>query len=233
MDHNTRETVVHSGLQRFIRDDTVNRRRKVLLGYYDYTVILTYFGMLSAFSGILCAINEQFRKAVICLLIAGCCDLFDGAVASTKERTKSEKCFGIQIDSFSDLISFGVLPAVFLYMFSGKSGFSAASAALYTLLALIRLSFFNVTEEERQDSTNSRRTDFQGIPVTTAAMVLPLVYLMYTAGLFVNIQFFTGIMLMLGCGFISIIKIKKPQKTGKIVMLLIGLAETIGICMIK
>ena len=84
-----------------------------MLGIYNYTVILTYLGMLSGFAGILFLLNGNVRGALICLMISGVCDMFDGKVASTKkDRTRSEKRFGIQIDSLSDLICFGVLPAL-------------------------------------------------------------------------------------------------------------------------
>ena len=71
-----------------------------MLGVYNYTVILTYIGMLSGFSGILCAFEGNVVWAIVCLMISGVCDMFDGKVASTKqERSRSEKRFGIQIDS--------------------------------------------------------------------------------------------------------------------------------------
>lgn len=52
--------------------------KKKLLGYYDYTVVLTYCGMLSAFCGILQAIGQNYWNAVFCLMLAGVCDMFDG-----------------------------------------------------------------------------------------------------------------------------------------------------------
>ena len=73
--------------------------------YYNYTVILTYGGMLIAFYGILSAINQEFWNSIFCLMLAGICDMFDGTVAATKERTASEKRFGIQIDSLSEFCS--------------------------------------------------------------------------------------------------------------------------------
>ena len=86
-----------------------------MLGFYNYTVILTYLGMLTGFSGITCLITGNKKGALTCLLIAGLCDMFDGKIASTMIRTKQEKHFGIQIDSLSDLICFGVLPALIVY----------------------------------------------------------------------------------------------------------------------
>ena len=53
-------------------------------------------------------------------MIAGLCDMFDGKIASTMERTRQEKRFGVQIDSLSDLICFGVLPALIVYSGGGR-----------------------------------------------------------------------------------------------------------------
>ena len=61
------------------------------LGYYDYTVVLTYVGMLCSFIAIILSINENFRNAIIFLMMAGVCDMFDGVIAGTKDRTSSEK----------------------------------------------------------------------------------------------------------------------------------------------
>ena len=153
--------------------------KKKLLGYYDYTVILTYCGMLSAFVGILRLLSQDYWNAVVCLMVAGVCDMFDGAVAATKTRTESEKRFGIQIDSLSDLISFGVFPGIFVYIISGKQTPVGVIAALFVLCALIRLAYFNVLEEERQRMTSEKRESYLGVPVTTIAILLPAVYLLY------------------------------------------------------
>ena len=145
-----------------------------MLGIYNYTVILTYLGMLSGFSGILCAFEGRIREAVICLIVAGICDMFDGKVASTKkERTRSEKRFGIQIDSLSDLVCFGVLPAVIVYALGGRP-IRVVACGAYVLCALIRLAWFNVDEEARQDFDTGRRKVYLGLPVTSSALIFPL-----------------------------------------------------------
>lgn len=153
--------------------------RKKALGYYDYTVILTYCGMLFAFCGIIRVIGREYWEAIVCLMMAGICDMFDGTVASTKIRTASEKSFGIQIDSLSDLLSFGVLPGIFVYMISGERAWMGLISALFVLCALIRLAYFNVLEEERQSRTEEKRKSYLGLPVTTAAILLPIVYMLY------------------------------------------------------
>lgn len=146
-----------------------------MIGFYNYTVILTYLGMLSGFAGITCAFKGNLRFALICMVISGICDMFDGKIAATMERNGQEKRFGIQIDSLSDLICFGVLPAMFVYA-NGGGKLSWLLSALYLLCALIRLAWFNVEEEERQDQEGGRRKVYLGLPVTTAAVIFPLLF---------------------------------------------------------
>ena len=203
--------------------------KKKILGYYDYTVILTYCGMLSAFLGILHAINERYPEAVFCLMVAGICDMFDGAVASTKIRTDREKVFGIQIDSLSDLISFGVLPAIFVYLISDKNIFAGVIASLFVLCALIRLAYFNVLEEERQQITKERRKSYLGIPVTTIAAVLPVIYLLYDWMPHKSTICFMILLIFMGVGYLLPIEIKKPGIAGKISMMILGFLEMLGV----
>ena len=87
-----------------------------MIGFYDYTVLLTYMGFIFGMSGIILAINGQIFPAIICLMFSGLCDMFDGRVARTKKkRTTEERQFGIQLDSLSDLVCFGVLPSIIGY----------------------------------------------------------------------------------------------------------------------
>ena len=108
-----------------------------MLGFYNYTVILTYLGMLMSFLGLSFAVGGSMQPALLCLMVSGVCDMFDGTIASTMDRTRSEKRFGIQIDSLSDLICFGVLPAVIVYELTGRSGPGFYTGAIYLLCALI------------------------------------------------------------------------------------------------
>lgn len=202
--------------------------KKKLLGYYDYTVILTYCGMLLSFYGILRVISQNYWNAVLCLMFAGVCDMFDGVVASTKNRTVSEKRFGIQIDSLSDLVSFGVLPAIFVYMISGKSVLVGLLSSLFVLCALIRLAYFNVLEEERQRQTTERRKSYLGVPVTTIAVFLPAVYLLYDYRLCKSVLCFPILLIAMGIGYLLPVEIKKPGIIGKIGILILGIFEALG-----
>lgn len=202
--------------------------KKKALGYYDYTVILTYCGMIFAFCGILRVISREFGEAIFCLMLAGLCDMFDGTVARTKVRTASEKRFGVQIDSLSDLISFGVLPGVFVYIASGKNAWIGLVSALFVLCALIRLAYFNVQEEERQSQTSEKRKNFMGIPVTTVTILLPVVYLLYDCRLFKSIACFPILLILMGVGFLTPVEIRKPGVFGKVCLIVIGIFEALG-----
>ncbi len=199
------------------------KRQKI--GYYDYTVILTYLGLLLACFGIFQVMGEQYWTALFCLMAAGVCDMFDGTVAKTKERDTDEKRFGIQIDSLSDLISFGVFPALFVYQLSGRQKLAGLFAALYILAGLIRLAYFNVLEERRQQEAPEQSSSFLGVPITTIAVLLPVVYLLYDYHVFRYPEFFMLLLCLTGIGFLTPVRIKKPDVIGKIALIVIGVIE--------
>lgn len=203
-------------------------KRKSLLGYYDYTVVLTYCGLLFAVAGIIRAIEADYWTAVVCMMFSGLCDMFDGMVANTKDRNESEKKFGIQIDSLSDLVSFGVLPGVFVYMISGRTVFAGAISSFFVLCALIRLAFFNVLEEERQEQTSERRKSYLGLPVTNIALLLPALYLLFTCTTFQKTIWFNILLLAVAVCFVLPFEVKKPKRMGMCVIILIGLIEIAG-----
>ena len=203
--------------------------KKGLLGYYNYTVVLTYLGMLAAFVGILRVLSKDFSGAVVCLMVAGICDMFDGMVAATKERDEREKRFGIQIDSLSDLISFGAFPAIFVYMFLGGTFIAGVIASFYLLAALIRLAYFNVLEEERQKVTTERRKVYLGLPVTTIALLLPAVHIAFDCGVLKSKIAYLILLAFVMVGFVSPFEIKKPNAIGKIGMIILGILEVLGV----
>ncbi|MDO4517431.1 MAG: CDP-alcohol phosphatidyltransferase family protein [Bacillota bacterium] len=195
----------------------------MLLGVYNYTVVLTYLGMLVGYTGITFAMNGNVRGAMVCLLLAGVCDMFDGRIASTKgDRTAREKRFGIQIDSLSDLLCFGALPAVIVCSVSGGGILTAVLAGLYLLCALIRLAWFNVDEEERQNRTTGDRLAYYGLPVTAAALIVPAVMRVGPIiGLPVD-NLAPAVLLVMGMAFLIPFRLKKPTRKGKTGMLACG-----------
>ncbi|MBQ0052268.1 MAG: CDP-alcohol phosphatidyltransferase family protein [Treponema sp.] len=215
-----------------------------LLGVYNYTVVLTYLGMLFSFAGIHFVFSNSDRSfilALLCLMIAGVMDMFDGKVASTKKnRTPSEKLFGIQIDSMADIISYGVFPSLIVYKLAigdiqypiehpMQARCVICICALYLLCALIRLSYFNVDEMERQNKTTESRHEYRGLPVTSVALILPAVFIVnYFAGnVRPPIQPAAILLIIMAVMFISPFKMPKPALIGKIIMILIGIVELV------
>ncbi len=150
-----------------------------MIGFYDYTVILTYGSLLSAVIGMVLSARGSFTGAVVCLLISGICDAFDGIVArSKKNRTQDEKSFGVQIDSLCDVVSFGVFPAILCYHMGVSGVLGILCVFAYALCAVIRLAYFNVMEEKRQQSESGANKYYRGLPVTSISMIFPPVYIL-------------------------------------------------------
>ena len=150
-----------------------------LLGFYDYTVILTYMSLLSAFAGMILSGKGMHTAAVLCLMFCGICDAFDGTVARTKKnRTEDEKAFGIQIDSLCDAVRFGVFPTLLSVRMGLNGILGMAIAAIYSLCAVIRLAFFNVQEAKRQQAEEGKRKTYRGLPVTSISMIYPVIALL-------------------------------------------------------
>ena len=166
-----------------------------MIGFYNYTMILTYLSLVSASTGIVVSLSGEGHPyiGIFFMLFSGLCDAFDGKVARMKkDRSERENRFGIQIDSLSDLVAFGVRPTcigaalVFRSEFFefGKEGWGLmfsilcyAIMALYVLAGMIRLAFFNVCEEERQKNEDGVRKYYMGLPITSASIIFPFIIL--------------------------------------------------------
>ena len=198
-----------------------------LIGFYNYTVILTYLGAAAAVCGIFFSASGYPFWGVICLLFAGLTDMFDGKVASTMKRTDSEKAFGIQIDSLCDLISFGVLPLAIGYGIGLSGGFFYVYCVMYLLCAINRLAYFNVDEAQRQKTETGRRKIYYGLPVTSAAILFPLIFgLKSLLGTAMPIVY--QIMLYaVAAAFIIKFKLAKPNKKGIPALVAVGIAIAI------
>ena len=182
-----------------------------MLGVYDYTVVLTYISLMISLGGMMLAMNGHLDLAVLCLALSGLCDMFDGKIARTKkDRTEQEKRFGIQIDSLCDIVCFGVGPALICYCMGMKGVIGVAILMLYVLAGLIRLAWFNVTEECRQNETTENRKCYQGLPITSMAIALPiLVVFRPLLGCEFRIALHV-LVLLIGILFITNFKLRKP-----------------------
>lgn len=225
-----------------------------MLGVYDYTVILTYISVLSASTGIFVTLTGQGHPylGMVFLLLSGLCDTFDGKVArSKKNRTQLQKDFGVQIDSLSDLVAFGVLPVCLgmaLWRRAPKEAgvFDFGRDALlahipmwaiyivcifFVLAALIRLAYFNVTCEETQGEGMNRNKFYYGLPVTSTALIFPtFLIIRYTVADLWHYDishFYFVLLIIVGILFISRFKITKPSNVWIYLMVALGAVEFI------
>jgi len=200
-----------------------------MIGFYNYTVIVTYLGFLFALCGIMtCPQNPDL--GITFLVLSGFCDMFDGAIARTRKRTDEEKRFGIQIDSLADLLSFGVLPACIGYAIGFNQPWQMVILLGYALAALIRLAYFNVMEEIRQDKEGGKRQSYDGLPVTPAALIMTLTYCVTGALAPQHLPTVYGTMMAItGLLFITPIKVKKLSLKGNLAIALAGLAILLAV----
>ena len=158
------------------------------------------------------------KTVIILLIVSGICDMFDGSVARKCKRTDVEKEFGIQLDSLADTVAFVVYPATILLHLAGGNSITYVIACFYVFAGIMRLGWFNVTTEENKGL-------FQGLPVTTAAGLIPLVYTIANLAHSTN---HIGSIMQTTCGiiallFISNFKLKKPNRKMKAIMGVIAL----------
>lgn len=218
-----------------------------MIGFFDYTVWLTYMSLLSAGAGILVSLDGDGHPywGTIFLLFCGLCDAFDGKVARMKkDRSETEQKFGIQIDSLSDLVAFGVLPVCIGMAMVRRSNLMdkqpvigyllAGVMLLYLLAGMIRLAYFNVTEEERQKKEKGVRKTYEGLPITSAALIFPTVMLIQFISKDLDITpVYFGVALLTGFLFLSRIRIGKPGLRGILWMVALGAAEFLIITLLQ
>ncbi|MDR1447656.1 MAG: CDP-alcohol phosphatidyltransferase family protein [Candidatus Ancillula sp.] len=148
----------------------------MFIGKYNRTVIITYVGVSAGVVGsFLATVSHLPKYALICLVIAGICDLFDGAFARGCKRTKEEEAFGVQIDSLSDMINFIMLPICIFYSLGLTYWYHVIFYVAFALTAVIRLAYFNVVVNANDNQVVKH---YQGIPVTSTAIIVPILWIL-------------------------------------------------------
>lgn len=135
---------------------------------------ITLLALCSGVTAIRFGLNDQWTVAVTFVIAAMILDMLDGRAA---RLLGADSRFGAQLDSLADLVSFGVAPAVIMYMWTlhqmGNAGWIAA--LIFCACAAIRLARFNV-ESVRDEGATKGNPYFTGLPTPAAAcmMLLPL-----------------------------------------------------------
>ena len=141
-------------------------------GVYILPNLFTTGNLFCGFWAIVSVFQEKFFFAAIAILLACVFDVLDGKVARLSGATSK---FGVQYDSLSDLVSFGVAPALLAYSWAlrpyGRFGWLAAF--LFVVCGALRLARFNVM------SSAGEVKYFKGLPIPAAASMIALTILLY------------------------------------------------------
>lgn len=176
-------------------------------GIYLLPSVLTTFGMFAGFYSIISSINGDFTIAAISILIAMFWDTLDGRVA---RLTNTQSAFGAEYDSLTDLVSFGLAPALLVYQWTlyelGRFGWLAAF--VYLACAALRLARFNT-----QVGIADKRY-FQGLPSPAAAGVIAsMIWLkIWTFASFdsdvISLGYYLGAGITILCGLLMVSNIR-------------------------
>lgn len=141
-------------------------------GIYILPNLITLLSMFAGFYSIVASLNSDYERAAWAIMVASVFDVLDGWVA---RMTHTATRFGIEIDSLSDVISFGVAPAVLVYTWTLSSFNRIGWLGSFFLVACgaLRLARFNV----QMGSTEKKH--FTGLPIPASALVIATLVLAY------------------------------------------------------
>lgn len=158
--------------------------------------VADYVTLLNLISGILSiyfAFNNNLKLAAILILAGVIFDKLDGIIA---RALKQESDLGVQLDSFSDLITFGIAPA-FLFVNLFEISYVALIALLLPICGALRLARFNITKKVMPGY-------FVGTPITINGIVFPVIFFFNA-----NLIAFVITIIIMSLLMISNLKIKK------------------------
>jgi CDP-diacylglycerol--serine O-phosphatidyltransferase len=148
-------------------------------------------GMLS----ILLAIDGQYGLSALLLILAVVFDVLDGKIAGLMHQ---KNLFGKQIDSMSDLVSFGVAPALLYASMSSPGVLGIAVALFFVACGMLRLARYNISED----------SGFVGVPITVNGVLFPILFLLFS-GFPQSLNYWPMVFLIQGCLMISTLKISR------------------------
>ena len=209
-----------------------NKNKKLLIGCFNNSVILTYVGLASSVCGMISIINGNSKYAMILMIVSGLCDLFDGTVARKCKRNNIQKEFGIQIDSLIDVVSFLIFPIILCLHHSYFTPIAIAVSVVYTVCGVTRLAWFNMYTEVDKNTVY-----YTGLPVTFISIIIPIWYTICTLieqSIFYlhNQIILWAILIVMAALFVLDIPIKKPKGLSLVVILLITLITLLTIIFI-
>lgn len=204
----------------------VRKRRK---GIYILPNLFTLAALFGGFYAIVMAINGRFDLAAIGIFCAMVLDSLDGRVA---RMTHTQSAFGEQMDSLSDMVSFGAAPALISYVWAlqGLGRWGWIASFVYCACAALRLARFNV------NTAIVDKRYFQGLPSpAAAALVAGFIWLMTDLGVkgatmawpMFALALYSGLTMVTNVPFYSFKDIHMKRSVPFVVIVLIALGIAI------
>jgi CDP-diacylglycerol--serine O-phosphatidyltransferase len=164
---------MHDGTETPDDAEQAGQVRKPRKGIYVLPNLFTLAALFGGFYAIVMAMNGRFDMAAIGVFCAMVLDSLDGRVA---RMTNTQSAFGEQMDSLSDMVSFGAAPALIAYEWSlkGLGRWGWIAAFVYCACAALRLARFNVTAEELSEGSGKVKF-FEGTPIPTSIALVGVV----------------------------------------------------------
>jgi len=185
----------------------VTEKIKTKRGIYLLPSIFTTFALFAGFYSIVASIKGDYTVAAISIMVAMLLDTLDGRIA---RLTNTQSTFGAEYDSLSDLVSFGVAPALLVYLWSlsdlGRIGWLAAF--FYLACAALRLARFNT-----QVGVSDKRY-FQGLPSpASAGVIASMIWLKFWNFEYldfgvVSLSYYIGVSITILCGLLMVSNVR-------------------------
>ncbi len=137
--------------------------------------LLTIGGLVSGLTALRFALEERWEAALVMIALAAIFDGLDGRMARLLKTTSA---FGAALDSLSDAVVFGIVPALSLYLWAlqDSGNFAFGTALFYSVCVLLRLARF---DSELPDQPEYRQSFFVGIPAPAAAFLVLVPIVIY------------------------------------------------------
>lgn len=184
--------------------------------------IITFLNLFCGFASVYFSFTRQFDMAAMAIMLATIFDMLDGRLARILGVSSD---MGKELDSFSDLVTFGIAPAFlalnifFILKPEFSPWFLIPFAFLYVVAATIRLAMYNIKTGEKEVVKN-----FTGMPSTLAGISIATIFGFDAIPCFLdrwftfslNLPFWALALLFLVYAFLMVSKIKYPKSNSKL-----------------
>lgn len=213
----------------------VKEKKHLFVGPDLVPSLLTLLSACCAVMSVLCSIRWSLRAAISLIAASAVLDCFDGWFASRFERDERERAFGVEIDSLTDAVAFGIAPATFalaVCWLTYNRAYTAASTIVsfvYVIAVIVRLAWYDALAHE------GREGEMGGLPVTWSALVLLAAFLACETAYVLpqtEAAVMMGTQLALSALFVLNIRVPKPPLAVRALLAIAGVGMCVALFMV-